>query len=134
MHYTLVLIPRKAQPSFPLPRSLDLRINLSPFLEVTKAQMKRPQSSSVVTAVINGEEDTVSWLNIGEALLGMGRRKAVPQKLTFGIVATLARDTPKGVSINIEGYLVDKDGNVCEVLVAETEVLMRGPTGLKNVK
>ena len=66
--------------------------------------------------------------------MGVGRKKAVPQKLTFTIVATLTADTPKGADIEIEAYLVDDEGNVCEVLVAETEVLVRDPSRLENVK
>ena len=83
MRYTLTLVPRKEQPSPALQRTLDLRIDLSPFLEVTKARMKRPAGSSAVTAAIDRAADTVTWANIGDALLGVGRKKAVPQKLTF---------------------------------------------------
>jgi hypothetical protein len=134
VRYTLTLVPRKEQPSPPLQPSLDLRIDLSPFLEVTKTHMKRPAGSSAITAAIDRAADTVTWANIGDALLGVGRKKAVPQKLTFTIVATLAADTPKGADIEIEAYLVDDEGNVCEVLVAETEVLVRDPSRLENVK
>jgi len=93
--YTLILVPLKVQPSPALQRSLDLRIDLSPFLEVTKAQHKRPAGSSAVTAAIDRAADTVTWANIGDAR----SKKAMPQKLTFTIVATLASDTPKGVDI-----------------------------------
>lgn len=64
--------------------------------------------------------------------MSVGSKQAVSQKLTFSIVATLARDIPKGADIEIEAYLVDGEGNVCEVLVAETEIFVRDPSGLKG--
>lgn len=131
--YTLNLNPLKDQPTPALRRSLDLRIELSPFQEVKKAQMKRPAGSSAITATINREDDTVTWANIGDALLGVGSKKGVPQKLTFNIASIVDEDTPKG-DLKIKAYLVDDAGNVCKVLVAETKVLIRDPTGLKDVK
>jgi hypothetical protein len=135
VRYTLTLVPRKDQPSPALPGSLDLRVNLSPYLEVTKAGVKgNAGGSAALTVDINRDEDTVTWENVGAALLGVGTRKAAPQKLTFPIVATLDEDTPKGADIQIQAYLVDDSGDVCEVLVAGTEVTVREPVRVKDSK
>lgn len=129
--FTLILVPRQIQPSPALQPSLDLRIDLSSFLDVKTALMKRPQGSSAITPVIDRDLGTVTWNNIGAALLGAGSRKAVPQKLRFTIKAVLASDIPKG--IKIKAYLLD-DQNVCEVMVGEEEVLVRDPEGFKAIR
>lgn len=135
VRYTLTLVPRKDQPSPALPGSLDLRVNLSPYLEVSKADVKGDAGgSAALTADINRDEDTVTWENVGAALLGVGTRKAAPQKLTFSIVATLDEDIPEGADIQIQAYLVDDSGDVCEVRVAETEVTVREPVRVKDSK
>ncbi len=127
MRYTLTLVPHKMQPSRSLQSSLDLRVNLSSFLEVTKTYVKGDtKNSKVLPAVIDHVTDTVTWEGIGAALLGVGSKRAVPNKLTFNIIATLASDTPKGADVEIEAYLFD-EGNVCNVLVAETSLLVRDP-------
>ena len=131
VRFTLILVPRQIQPSPPLQPSLDLLIELSSFLDVKTAQMKRPAGSSAIMPVINRDLGTVTWENIGAALLGVGSKKAVPQKLRFTIRAILARDIPKG--IKIKAYLLD-DQNVCKVEVGEEEVLVREPEGMKAVR
>lgn len=131
VRYTISLNPRQVQPTPALQRSLDLRIDLSPYLSVKTAQMRRPAGSSTIVPVIDRNADTVVWNNIGDALLGVGSKKAVPQRLTFSIVSTLATNAPTG--IEIEAYLVDEVGDVCEVLVAVAEVIVREPSGMKDV-
>lgn len=127
MRYTLTLVPHKMQPSPPLQSSLDLRVNLSSFLKVTKTHVKGDtRNSKVLPAVIDHVADTVTWEGIGAALLGVGSKRSMPNKLTFNIVATLASDIPKGADLEIEAYLFD-EGNVCNVLVAETSLLVRDP-------
>jgi hypothetical protein len=49
-------------------------------------------------------------------------------------VAILDEDTPKGADIQIQAYLVDDSGDVCEVLVAGTEVTVREPVRVKDSK
>lgn len=129
VRYTLTLVPRHVQPTPALPSSLELRVELSSFLEVKKATMKRPSGSSAIAPVIDRDADTVTWANIGNALLGVGSKKAVPQKLTFTITATLASNTP-GAGTKIEAFLIDQ-GNQCEVSVSEAKVKVREPTSAK---
>lgn len=132
VRYTLTLVPSQPQPTPALPASLDLRIDVSAFLDVTKAQMKRPSGSSAIVPVIDRNADTVTFNNIGNALLGVGSKKGVPQKLTFTITATLATNTPKD-GTKIGAYLVD-EGNICLVKVSEAKVKVREPSGAKDVR
>ena len=132
VRYTLTLVPRHVQPSPALQASLDLRIVLSSYLDVKKAQMKRPSGSSAITPIIDGAADTVTWENIGNALLGVGSKKGMPQKLTFTITAILASNTP-GDGTKIGAYLVDGD-NVCLVKVSEAKVKVREPSSAKAIR
>jgi hypothetical protein len=131
VRYTLTLVPRRVQPSPALPSSLDLKIVLSSFLDVTKAHMKRPPGSAAITPIIDPDNHTVTWENIGNALLGVGSRKGFPQKLTFTITAILATNTP-GDGTKIKAYLLDD--NICDVQVAEAKVKVREPSSMKAVR
>ena len=130
VRYTLTLVPRQVQPTPALPSSLDLHIVLSEFLDVKKATMKRPSGSSAISPVIDRTADRVTFNNIGDALLGVGSKKGVPQKLTFTITATLASNTP-GAGTNIKAFLIDND---CEEMVSEAKVKVREPTSAKAVR
>jgi len=132
VRYTLTLVPSHVQPTPALPSSLDLRVVLSIFLDVKKATMKRPSGSSAISPVIDRNTTTVTWNNIGDALLGVGSKKGVPQRLTFTITATLASNTPDE-GTKIKAYLID-EGNVCEVQVAEAKVKVREPTSAKAIR